>query len=90
MLTAEVTKILQEQINKEFFSAYLYLEMANYYEKEGLPGFANWFLVQAQEERDHAMMFRQYLIDNDICVISQRLPNRIRFMRITERRSMKP
>lgn len=68
MLTAEVTKLLQEQINKEFFSAYLYLEMANYYEKEGLPGFANWFLVQAQEERDHAMMFRQYLIDNDICV----------------------
>ena len=68
MLSAATTKLLQEQINKEFFSAYLYIEMANYYEHEGLPGFAHWFVIQAQEERDHAMLFRQYLINNNVCV----------------------
>lgn len=64
MLDASITKLLNEQINKEFFSAYLYLDMAGYYENQNLAGFANWFVVQAQEERDHAMLFRQYLLNN--------------------------
>lgn len=65
MLNAKVRKLLNDQINKEFYSAYLYLDFSNYYERIGLDGFANWYKVQAQEERDHAMMFYQYLQDND-------------------------
>ncbi|WP_422478453.1 ferritin [Pleomorphochaeta sp. DL1XJH-081] len=64
MLNEKVVKLLNSQINKEFYSAYLYLDMANYYAKEGLSGFENWFVIQAQEERDHAMLFRQYLLNN--------------------------
>ena len=54
MLNEKVASLLNEQINKEFYSAYLYLEFSAYFEDEGLDGFANWYKVQAQEERDHA------------------------------------
>ena len=64
MLNMEITKLLNEQINKELYSAYLYMDMANYYADQGLNGFENWFFVQTQEERDHAMLFRQYLLNN--------------------------
>ena len=57
----KVHKLLNDQINKEFYSAYLYLDFSNYFKARGLDGFANWYLVQAQEERDHAMLFYQYL-----------------------------
>lgn len=60
-----VTKLLNEQIQKELFSSYLYLDFSNYYTDEGLDGFANWFYIQAQEEMDHAMLFRTYLLNND-------------------------
>ena len=53
--------LLNQQINKEFYSAYLYLEFSNYFKAKGLDGFANWYMIQAQEERDHAMLFYQYL-----------------------------
>ena len=53
-MNANVSKLLNEQINKEFYSAYLYLDFANYYAAVGLDGFENWYRVQAQEERDHA------------------------------------
>ncbi|ACL20291.1 ferritin [Desulfitobacterium hafniense] len=65
MLDREVASLLNEQINKELYSAYLYLDMANYYSDNGLDGFENWFYIQAQEERDHAMLFRTYLLNND-------------------------
>ncbi|MEZ4508123.1 MAG: ferritin [Eubacteriales bacterium] len=68
MFTEKVKKLLDEQITKEFFSAYLYLYFANYYEEQGLKGFANWFTVQAQEERDHALLFVKYMQNNDIKV----------------------
>ncbi|MBE7062234.1 MAG: ferritin [Clostridia bacterium] len=64
MLDAKVAKLLNEQINKELYSAYLYLDFSIYYEAEGLDGFANWYMVQAQEERDHAMLMLQYLQNN--------------------------
>jgi len=51
-----VAKLINEQINKEFYSAYLYLDFANYYAQVGLDGFENWYKVQAQEERDHALL----------------------------------
>ena len=63
-MNANVSKLLNEQINKEFYSAYLYLDFANYYAAVGLNGFENWYRVQAQEERDHAMLFYQYLQNN--------------------------
>ena len=63
-MNANVSKLLNEQINKEFYSAYLYLDFANYYASVGLDGFENWYKVQAQEERDHAMLFYQYLQNN--------------------------
>jgi len=61
MMNARVHELLNAQINKEFYSAYLYLDFSNYFEDAGLDGFANWYKIQAQEERDHAMLFYQYL-----------------------------
>ena len=61
MLDNKVIELLNDQINKEFYSAYLYLDIANYYTANDLDGFANWYTIQAQEERDHAMLFYQYL-----------------------------
>ena len=60
-MNAKVRDLLNQQINKEFYSAYLYLDFSNYFEDAGLDGFANWYKIQAQEERDHAMLFYQYL-----------------------------
>lgn len=65
MLNDKVSELLNEQVNKEFYSAYLYLDISNYYDDKKLDGFANWFLVQAQEERDHAMLFIKYLQNNN-------------------------
>ncbi len=64
MLNTKVAELLNDQINKELYSAYLYLDFAVYYEEQGLKGFANWYTVQAQEERDHAMLFLKYLQNN--------------------------
>ncbi len=64
MLSEKVAALLNEQVNKEFYSAYLYLDFSNYFEARGLDGFANWYKIQAQEERDHAMLFYQYLHNN--------------------------
>ena len=64
MFDKNVSRLLNEQINNEFYSAYLYLDFANYFEEKGLDGFANWYKIQAQEERDHAMLFYQFLQNN--------------------------
>ena len=47
MLKKEVAALLEQQINKEFYSAYLYLDMSNYYYGKNLDGFGNWFKIQA-------------------------------------------
>ena len=60
-MNQKVRDLLNDQINKEFYSAYLYLEFSNYYAEVGLDGFENWYRIQAQEERDHAMLFIKYL-----------------------------
>ena len=65
MLNAKVKELLNQQVNKEFYSAYLYLDFSNYFEARGLDGFANWYKIQAQEERDHALLFYQYLHNNN-------------------------
>ena len=64
MLDKRVVELLNQQVNKEFYSAYLYLDFSNYYDDLGLDGFSNWYQIQAQEERDHAMLFVQYLRNN--------------------------
>ena len=65
MLNERVRELLNQQINKELYSAYLYLDFSNYFEDRGLDGFANWYYIQAQEERDHAMLFYRYLQNNN-------------------------
>lgn len=64
MLDKKVAQLLNEQVNKEFYSAYLYLDFSIFYGEAGLDGFANWYKIQAQEERDHAMLMMQYLQNN--------------------------
>ena len=65
MLNKKVVELLNDQIVKEFYSAYLYLDFSNYYSDKGLDGFANWYRIQAQEERDHALLFYDYLHNNN-------------------------
>ncbi len=60
----KVAELLNDQINKEFYSAYLYLDIANYYDNMGLDGFANWYEIQAKEEQDHAMLMYKYMHNN--------------------------
>lgn len=64
MLDQKVAGLINEQVNKEFYSAYLYLDFSVFYEELGLDGFANWYKIQAQEERDHAMLMLRYLQNN--------------------------
>ena len=65
MLDQKVAGLLNEQVNKEFYSAYLYLDFSNFYKSRSLDGYANWYEIQAREEMDHAMMMIRYLQDND-------------------------
>ncbi len=63
MLSEKLLTKLNEQITHEFFSAHYYLAMAAYFKTEDLDGFANFFLVQAEEERFHAMKFFEFIND---------------------------
>lgn len=63
MLSENLHAALNEQMNYEFYSAHAYLAMAAYCTNESYDGFANFFLVQAEEERFHAMKFYTYLSD---------------------------
>ena len=67
-MNEKVADLLNQQINKEFYSAYLYLDMANYYDEQDLDGYANYYMVQAQEERDHALLFLKYMQINNLKV----------------------
>jgi len=68
MMNEKVHALLNAQINKEFYSAYLYLQFSNYFKAKSLDGFANWYMIQAQEERDHAILFYTYLQNNNMAV----------------------
>ena len=68
MLDKRVTELLNDQINKELYSAYLYLDIANFYIDNDMDGFGNWYNIQAQEERDHALLFIKYLQNNGVKV----------------------
>ena len=67
-MNEKIAALLNDQINKEFYSAYLYLDMANYYDEMDLDGYANYYMIQAQEERDHALLFMKYMQSNGLKV----------------------
>ena len=67
-MNEKVAALLNDQINKELYSAYLYLDMHNYYDEQDLDGYANYYMIQAQEERDHAMLFMKYMQSNGLKV----------------------
>lgn len=62
MLSEKIQDALNEQINAELWSAYLYLSMGMYCEHKGLPGVANWFRIQFKEEQAHAEIFMNYIV----------------------------
>jgi len=61
VLSERMTEALNKQINREIYSAYLYLSMSADSTFKGLKGFANWFMVQYQEEMTHAMKIYDYI-----------------------------
>ncbi len=61
MLTKKIEDALNEQMNREMYSAYLYMAMSAHAANRGLKGFANWFMVQYHEEMFHAMKFYEYI-----------------------------
>ncbi len=63
MLGAKISEALNDQLNAELYSGYLYLSMAAYFHSVGLPGFAQWMRVQAQEELVHAMKFYDFITE---------------------------
>ena len=63
MISKSMQEAVNEQINKELYSSYLYLSMAAYFENKNLPGFARWLHVQTDEERGHGMRLYQHLVD---------------------------
>lgn len=65
MISERITELLNEQLNKEFYSAYLYLSMANYFSQTGLHGFRNWCTIQAKEEAEHGMIIFEFLNNYD-------------------------
>ncbi|HEY5563511.1 MAG TPA: ferritin [Clostridiaceae bacterium] len=64
MLNKIITSLINDQINKEFYSSYFYLDIYSFFSSKNLNGFANWFFVQTQEEKDHALLFMKYLLNN--------------------------
>lgn len=69
----KIQDAINEQINAEIFSGYLYLSMAAHFDAEGLPGFANWMKAQAQEEMAHAMKFYSYINERGGQVILKKI-----------------
>lgn len=63
MLSEKILELLNEQIKKEFHSAYLYLGIESYFSDMGLKGMANWFRIQAKEETEHAMKIFDYVVE---------------------------
>ena len=64
MIGKAMQDAMNEQINREMFSSYLYLSMAAYFEGKNLPGFAHWMRRQADEERGHAMKFYNFILES--------------------------
>jgi ferritin len=78
MLNKKITELLNSQINKEFYSSYLYLDISNFYIEKNLTGFGHWFSVQSKEEHEHGMLIIKYIMDNSEKVIFEEIaaPNK--------------
>jgi len=63
MIGKTMQDAMNEQINKELFSSYLYLSMVAHFESKNLAGFAHWMRIQEAEEREHAMKFYEFIIE---------------------------
>jgi len=70
----KLADLIQDQIKNEYYSSYLYLSMASYFEATNLDGFAHWMKVQAREENEHAVKMCDFLQDRGVRVILQAIP----------------
>jgi ferritin len=70
----QLEKLFQEQIRNEWYSAYLYLSMAAYFESVNLEGFAHWMYKQAGEEQVHGKKMFDFLVDRSVRVLLQAIP----------------
>jgi ferritin len=73
-MDSKLQDLIQEQIGHEYYSSYLYLQMASYFESENLDGFAQWMKVQTREEREHGDKMFEFLQDRGVRVILRALP----------------
>lgn len=73
MLLPELEEALNEQLNKEMYSAYLYLSMASFFENQVFPGMAHWLKIQAKEELGHAMKYYGYIYQRGGAVILKKI-----------------
>jgi len=62
MISAKMQRALNTHLNEEFYSSYLYLSMAAYFEAKNLKGFANWMRLQSAEEQLHGMKFFNFIL----------------------------
>jgi ferritin len=74
MVSQPVLTAMNEQVTHEMASAYLYLQMAAYFETINLPGFASWMKAQFQEEQEHALKFYEFILDRGEKVALQAIP----------------
>ncbi|MGH2569373.1 MAG: ferritin, partial [Bacteroidota bacterium] len=71
MLSKSMLKALNEQINSELYSSYLYLSMSAHFQAANLSGFSHWMMLQSKEEYDHAMKIFNYIYErNGRCTLS--------------------
>jgi ferritin len=73
MIKEKITKMLNKQINQEFYSSYLYLQMSAFFGEEKLSGFAAWMKIQSQEEYKHAMKLYDYVLQANAKVEFQKI-----------------
>lgn len=65
MVSEKINEAMNEQINKEFYSGYLYLSMSAHLKELGLFGFASWLKIQAKEEVEHGLKILDYLLERE-------------------------
>lgn len=73
MISEKINQIINEQINKEFYSGYLYLSMSANLHEIGLFGFASWLKIQAKEEVEHGLRLLDYLLERNSYVTLQQI-----------------
>ncbi len=66
MINKEVAALMNKQINMELYSAYVYVNIANFFIDENLNGYGHWFNMQAIEEKEHAYRFMEFLQDLEV------------------------